>query len=111
MKEPQRKLMLVCPMTGKPEPYPSDAAQWRKYHGEAAWLYNPWTTLRRDARDVGTDTTGLLIDDSSDEGVSSDYVTSLVRELSRLKYATSYNESYFGEPVGALKRAIREWFE
>jgi hypothetical protein len=53
-------LMLFDPATGEEKPYPSHAEQWRKYHGECAWLFNPWTGVRRDARDVGSDPFGLL---------------------------------------------------
>ena len=37
------------------------AAQWREWHGGMAWLFDPWTGRRRDARDVGSDVHGLLI--------------------------------------------------
>ena len=58
----QNELMKFDPADGTPQPYPSHAAQWRKWHGEAtAWLFNPWTGTRRDARDVGSDVQGLLI--------------------------------------------------
>lgn len=58
----QEELMKFDPATGEPRPYPSHAAQWRKWHGAGtAWLFNPWTGKRRDARDVGSDTVGLLI--------------------------------------------------
>lgn len=58
----QQALMKFDPATGAPKPYPSHAAQWREYKGNTAWLFNPWTGDRRDARDVGTDTFGLLIE-------------------------------------------------
>lgn len=61
----QDKLMKFCPATGTDKPYPSHAAQWREYHGKVAWLYNPWTKVQRDARDIGSDTFGYLIADSS----------------------------------------------
>jgi hypothetical protein len=62
MNRDQERLMDYDPATGQPKPYPSHAAQWRDYHGHAtAWLYNPWTGLQRDARDVGSDVKGLLI--------------------------------------------------
>lgn len=58
----QHTLMKFCPATRTPQPYPSHAEQWRKYHGkETAWLFNPWTGEQRDARDVGSDTFGHLI--------------------------------------------------
>ena len=62
MSKQQHTLMICDPATGEPKPYPSHAAQWRDWHGHCmAWLFNPWTGKRRDAGDVGTDTTGLLI--------------------------------------------------
>jgi hypothetical protein len=61
-KEQQRTLMKYDPATGEERPYPSHAAQWREWHGDmTAWLFNPWTGRRRDARDVGSDVVGHLI--------------------------------------------------
>lgn len=58
----QQTLMKHDPATGEPRPYPSHAAQWREWHGRmTAWLFNPWTGARRDARDVGSDVQGHLI--------------------------------------------------
>ena len=59
----QQTIMNVCPAQGTPKPYPSHAAQWREYHGTAAWLFNPWGDgkQRRSAQDVGSDPFGLLI--------------------------------------------------
>jgi len=57
----QQQLMRYDPATGCPMPYPSQAAQYREFHGKVAWLYNPWTKAMRDARDIGSDVTGLLI--------------------------------------------------
>lgn len=53
--------MIYDPATGRQSPYPSHAAQWRERHGETAWLFNPWSGSRRDARDVGSDIFGHLI--------------------------------------------------
>ena len=62
---PQDKLMRYDPATGAERPYPSHAQQWRDYHGSlTAWLFNPWSGLRRDARDVGSDTFGFAFDDT-----------------------------------------------
>jgi hypothetical protein len=55
------ELMLFDPATGDGQLYPSHAAQWRRYHGEIAWLFNPWTGKRRNAADVGSDVYGLAI--------------------------------------------------
>lgn len=58
----QSETMKYDPATGEPRPYPSHAAQWRRWHGHnCAWLFNPWSGERRDARDVGSDTNGRLI--------------------------------------------------
>lgn len=39
----------------------TDPVKYREYHGHVAWLYNPWTGQKRDARDIGSDTFGHLI--------------------------------------------------
>ena len=56
------RLMRFDPATGAEKPYPSHGEQYRIYHGPVAWLFNPFTGERRDARDVGTDVVGYLID-------------------------------------------------
>lgn len=57
----QQSLMKFDPATGVERPYPSHAAQWRKWHGVDAWLFNPWNGKRREAGDVGFDVHGHLI--------------------------------------------------
>lgn len=57
----QDRLMRYCPATNKLQPYPSHAKQWREFHGNVAWVYNPWTGEHRDARDIGSDVFGQLI--------------------------------------------------
>lgn len=58
----QYTLMKFDPATGKEQPYPSHAAQWRDWHGKlTAWLFNPWSGLRRHAADIGSDPVGMLI--------------------------------------------------
>ena len=58
----QSETMKFDPATGEPRPYPSHAEQWRRWHGHGcAWLFNPWSGERRDARDVGSDINGRLI--------------------------------------------------
>jgi hypothetical protein len=57
----QHSLMKFDPATNAPRPYPSSADHWRRYHGLVAWLYNPWTGDKRDARAIGTDVQGYLI--------------------------------------------------
>ena len=60
--------MKYSPDTGEERPYPSNAKQWREYHGKVAWLYNPWTGEKRDPRDVGSDVYGeQLYDGVSDK--------------------------------------------
>ena len=61
MSRQQSTLMRFDPATGAEKPYPSHAAQWREYHGELAWLFNPWVGHRRWAGDVGSDVFGHLI--------------------------------------------------
>ena len=57
----QEALMKYSPDTGEERPYPSNAKQWREYHGRVAWLYNPWTGEQRDLLDIGSDVYGELI--------------------------------------------------
>ena len=56
-------LMQYDPLTGvKGNVFPSEAEQYRKWHGKVAWLYNPYTGKKRDARDIGSDVFGHLIE-------------------------------------------------
>ena len=59
----QQTLMKIDPATGDPKPFPSHAAQWREWHGQTAWLYNPWAEQKklRDPGDIGIDPFGHLI--------------------------------------------------
>lgn len=61
MSDAQEAVMRFDPATCELKPYPSHAKQWRRYHGEVAWLYNPWTGTSRTASDIGSDVFGLLI--------------------------------------------------
>lgn len=61
MSNEQAELMVCDPAYGTEKPYPSDAEQYRMYHGKIAWLFNPWTGARRDPRDIGSDLLGQLI--------------------------------------------------
>lgn len=61
MNRQQQALMKFDPATLEAKPYPSQADQYRDYHGRVAWLFNPWTGAHRDARDVGSDVFGQLI--------------------------------------------------
>lgn len=58
---PCKNLMKFDPVTGESEPYPSHPDQYRAWHGKVAWLYNPFSGTKRDARDVGSDVFGFLI--------------------------------------------------
>ena len=57
----QPELMRFDPVEGFRRPYPSDARQYREFHGPRAWLFDPWTGKRRDPHDIGTDPFGVLI--------------------------------------------------
>lgn len=57
----QHTLMKFDPAHGEEKPYPSNADDWRAYHGTRAWLFNPWTGDARSADDIGDDVHGLLI--------------------------------------------------
>lgn len=54
-------LMKFDPTDGSEKPYPSEAGQYRGWHGRVAWLFNPWTGEKRHPADIGSDVTGLLI--------------------------------------------------
>lgn len=54
-------LMKFDPADASEKPYPSEANQYREYHGQVAWLYNPYTGEKRDPRDIGSDVFGLAI--------------------------------------------------
>lgn len=58
------ELMRFDPATGFAKPYPSQADQWREWHGSITWVYNPFTGARRSAQDIRSDTFGLLITSS-----------------------------------------------
>ena len=80
----QDKLMEFDPATGERRPYPCHAEQWRLYHGQrTAWLFNPWTGQRRDARDVGSDVQGLLIRPGQPPGSLSDFAGGSMRMANR----------------------------
>lgn len=56
-----QNLMLYDPATGVEKPYPSHVSQWRDYHRNVAWLFDPWRGTRRAASDVGSDPFGFAI--------------------------------------------------
>ena len=57
----QSSLMKFDPSSRALCPYPSYAEQWREYHGQIAWIFNPWTGMKRTPADIGSDTFGYLI--------------------------------------------------
>lgn len=57
----QDQLMTFDPRDGSQKPYPSHAKQFREWHGQDAWLFNPWTGKLRHYSDIGTDVTGVGI--------------------------------------------------
>lgn len=61
-----KDLMIYDPATRCAEPYPSHPEQYREWHGYVAWIYNPYTGKMRDARDIGSDPFGYLIENYND---------------------------------------------
>ena len=59
VKEP--RLMKFDPQYNSLNPYPSEANQYRAYYGNVAWLYNPYTGLPRNSKDIGSDVQGHLL--------------------------------------------------
>jgi len=57
----REKLMTYDPADGNKYPYPSYAKHYMEYHGDVAWLYNPWTGKQRDPKDIGSDVFGVAI--------------------------------------------------
>lgn len=67
----QKEQLLYNPATGSPFPDFSSAPtaeQFRKDEGAIAWIYNPWTRVKRDPRDIGSDVYGHLIVPPQEEG-------------------------------------------
>ena len=60
----QGALLKFDPVDGSKKPYPSSAKQYRSYHGNVAWLYDPWTGKKRCPFDIGNDVFGLAISNS-----------------------------------------------
>ena len=89
--ERQHTLMKFDPATGDPKPYPSHAAQWREWHGSAAWLYDPWTpgeaARPRLPSDIGSDPFGLAIVPNGEEAANAAPAPAmvLVQEIAKLK--------------------------
>lgn len=94
----QNVLMKFDPATGEERPYPSHAAQWREWHGGTAWLFDPWTGRRRDARDVGSDVHGLLIVPAGTLGMDMAVATAAIAA------AMTPNVEFSGGP---LERRVR----
>ncbi len=79
----QYTLMKFDPASGSERPYPSHADQYREYHGNVAWLYNPWNGDKRHPGDIGSDITGQLIIPDN-ENVKSMISTKNNEELKRV---------------------------
>jgi len=57
----QTALMRFSPVDGTPQPYPSNADDFRTYQPRLAWLYDPWTGEKRTAADIFSDVQGQSI--------------------------------------------------
>lgn len=57
----QTEPMKYDPVDGMMNPHPEMADEYREYHGNVAWMYNPWTGMERDPRDIGSDVLGQAI--------------------------------------------------
>ncbi len=104
MTRQQHTLMRFDPATGIEQPYPSHAEQWREWHGRCtAWLCNPWTGERRDARDVGSDPFGQLIVPPG-EPVYAEAAPRLTREQAQHAAREAFN--VFKDSCSHTKEAI-----
>lgn len=56
-----RVAMIYDPGTGKPDVAHTEAAQYRRYQADVAWLFDPWTGRLRAAQSVSNDVFGELI--------------------------------------------------
>lgn len=54
-------LMKFDPATGEKDPIPNEAKHYRNFHGDVAWIYNPYSGEKRDPRDIGSDVLGFGI--------------------------------------------------
>jgi hypothetical protein len=88
----QEQLMKYSPDTGEERPYPSNAKQWREYHGRVAWMYNPWTGKQRDLLDIGSDVFGELI--VPDTAVSHNYCCEVEMPESNVLYDLGEEKVY-----------------
>ena len=88
----QEQLMKYSPDTGEERPYPSNAKQWREYHGRVAWLYNPWTGKQRDLLDIGNDVFGESI--VPDTEVSPNYCCEVEMPESNVLYDLGEEKVY-----------------
>ena len=57
----QDSIMQFDPVTREEKPFPSHAMQYRQYHGNFTWNYNPWTGSLRFQTDIVNDPCGLNI--------------------------------------------------
>ena len=109
----QEQLMKYSPDTGEERPYPSNAKQWREYHGRVAWLYNPWTGEKRDLRDIGSDVLGELI--VPDTEVSPGYCCDVEIPESNMLYdlgeekVYSHHSKAENSPRGLADKLLRDF--
>ncbi len=62
-------LMLYDPATNFATPYPSEANQYREYHPNKAWLYNPYTGIQRTSEELADDIFGVKLESNKTEVV------------------------------------------
>lgn len=55
-------VMLFDPANGQPNPFPSTVIAYRNWHGEIAFIYNPYTGIMRNPKDIGSDVFGHFIE-------------------------------------------------
>lgn len=99
----QQEVMLCDPVSGSEKPFPSQAAQYREWHGKIAWLYNPWTGEKRIHADVATDPFGYSIAAKVAQKVAEQPLQDLVAEKAKLDekiklWTSVYNE--YSENMG-----------
>ncbi len=62
LSELQSKVAMVYdPGSGQKDVAHTEASQYRRYHADIAWLFNPWTGKLREATAVSSDVFGELI--------------------------------------------------
>lgn len=90
MSDQQQKLMIMDPAFGTMAPYPSHAQQWREYHDNVAWLFNPWEGTARHPADIGPDPFGHFIIPAGES-----VITDTGLGLSKSEHAYNKDMQYF----------------